>query len=181
MAMDDLRRRITVLFQRPLTYHDTASNNIAFGDIAANPNQLLISTAAVSAGADTIIDRLPEGYDTLLGKWFGYAELSIGEWQRLALARAFIRQADFVILDEPTSSMDSWAEAAWLGRFRNLVAGRTALIITHRFTSAMQADIIHVMDQGQIVESGSHDDLVALGGRYASSWQQQMRDGCRSE
>ena len=159
----------------------TASNNIAFGDIAANPNQLLISTAAVSAGADTIIDRLPEGYDTLLGKWFGYAELSIGEWQRLALARAFIRQADFVILDEPTSSMDSWAEAAWLGRFRNLVAGRTALIITHRFTSAMQADIIHVMDQGQIVESGSHNDLVALGGRYACSWKQQMRDGCRSE
>jgi len=83
-----------------------------------------------------------------------------------------------VILDEPTSAMDSWAEAAWMNRFRDLVADRTALIITHRFTTAMQADIIHVMDQGRIVESGTHDELVNLGGRYAISWKQQMREGC---
>jgi len=115
-----------------------------------------------------------------LGKWFGGAELSGGEWQRLALARAFLRQADLIILDEPTSFMDSWAEADWLARFRKLVAGRTALIITHRFTTAMQADAIHVMKQGRIIESGSHEELLAAGGMYALSWQQQMR-GRRSE
>jgi len=112
----------------------------------------------------------------VLGRWFGYTELSVGEWQRLALARAFIRQADLVILDEPTSAMDSWAEAAWMARFRELVAGRTALIITHRFTTAMQADIIHVMHEGRVVESGTHAELVALGGRYAASWRSQMRE-----
>jgi ATP-binding cassette subfamily B protein len=111
----------------------------------------------------------------VLGKWFGGAELSGGEWQRLALARAFLRQAEMIILDEPTSSMDSWAEADWLSRFRKLVAGRTALIITHRFTTAMQADIIHVMDRGKIIESGDHDQLLAAGGRYATSWTRQMR------
>ena len=176
LAQADLRRRIAVLFQQPIPYHETAADNIAFGDLAAQPSRQQIEAAAHSAAADTIIGRLPNGYDTVLGRWFGYTELSVGEWQRLALARAFVRQADLVILDEPTSAMDSWAEAAWMGRFRELVAGRTALIITHRFTTAMQADMIHVMDAGRIVESGSHDELVALGGRYAQSWHQQMRE-----
>jgi ATP-binding cassette subfamily B protein len=112
----------------------------------------------------------------VLSRWFGHTELSVGEWQRLALARAFIRQAALVILDEPTSAMDSWAEAAWMGRFRELVAGRTALIITHRFTTAMQADVIHVMHEGRVVESGTHAELVAQGGRYAASWRLQMRE-----
>ena len=102
--------------------------------------------------------------------------MSVGEWQRVALARAFLRQAKFIILDEPTSAMDSWAEADWLSRFRELVAGRTALIITHRFTTAMQADIIHVMDAGKIIESGTHAELLKIGGRYAQSWQQQTRN-----
>jgi ATP-binding cassette subfamily B protein len=176
LAQADLRRRITVLFQQPAPYHETAADNIAFGDLAARPAQAQIEAAARAAAADSIIERLPEGYDTVLGRWFGYTELSVGEWQRLALARAFVRQADLVILDEPTSAMDSWAEAAWMGRFRELVAGRTALIITHRFTTAMQADVIHVMDQGRVVESGTHAELVALGGRYAASWRLQMRE-----
>ncbi len=176
LAQADLRRRITVLFQQPAPYHETAADNIAFGDLAARPEREQIAAAARAAAADEIIGRLPDGYDTVLGRWFGYTELSVGEWQRLALARAFIRRADLVILDEPTSAMDSWAEAAWMGRFRELVAGRTALIITHRFTTAMQADIIHVMDAGRVVESGSHADLVALGGRYAASWRLQMRE-----
>ena len=100
------------------------------------------------------------------------------ERRRLALARAFLRKADFIILDEPTSAMDSWAEADWLSRFRQLVAGRTALIITHRFTTALQADMIHVMDQGRIVESGNHEELLAEKGRYEASWTSQMRQAC---
>jgi len=175
LSLEGLRRRITVLFQEPVRYHDTVFNNIAFGDIDNQPNPAQIEAAARAAGADAPIGRLPQTYFAVLGKWFGGAELSGGEWQRLALARAFLRQAELIILDEPTSSMDSWAEADWLARFRHLVAGRTALIITHRFTTAMQADIIHVMDKGSIIESGSHEELLASGGRYAFSWTQQMR------
>ncbi len=172
----DLRRRITVLFQQPAPYHETAADNIGFGDPAARPSREQIEAAASAAAADEIIRRLPEGYETVLGRWFGYTQLSVGEWQRLALARAFVRKADLVILDEPTSAMDSWAEAAWMSRFRELVAGRTALIVTHRFTTAMQADIIHVMHAGRVVESGTHAELVARGGRYAASWRLQMRE-----
>ena len=177
MRLADLRRRITVLFQQPALYHDSAANNIRFGDLAGQPTDEMIAAAAHAGSAATIIDKLPEGYETILGKWFGYTDLSVGEWQRIALARAFVRQADLVILDEPTSAMDSWAENAWMARFRDLVAGRAALIITHRFTTAMQADIIHVMAAGQVIESGSHAELLALNGRYAHSWRQQVREG----
>lgn len=176
MALDDLRRRITILFQQPQVYHETVADNIAFGDLSAELDRAQIEEAARQAGAASIVAKLPQGYDTMLGKVFGNMELSIGEWQRMALARAFARESDLIILDEPTSAMDSWAEAAWMERFRTLVAGRTALIITHRFTTAMQADVIHVMVDGHIVESGSHDELVAQGGRYADSWRRQMRE-----
>lgn len=174
---DELRRRITVLFQEPVRYHDTVFNNIAFGDIDGRPDPARIETAARAAGADVPILRLPGTYSAVLGRWFGGAELSGGEWRRLALARAFLRQAELIILDEPTSAMDSWAEADWLARFRRLVAGRTALIITHRFTTAMQADVIHVMERGRIIESGSHPELLELNGRYAVSWKRQMSGG----
>ncbi len=176
LRQQDLRRQISVLFQQPMPYHESVAANISFGDIERQPTQGEIETAARGAGADVVIDRLPEGYQTVLGKWFGYTQISIGEWQRLALARAFVRQAALVILDEPTSAMDSWAENDWMGRFRDLVAGRTAVIITHRFTTAMQADIIHVMHEGHIVESGTHAELIRQGGRYAFSWRQQMRE-----
>ena len=175
LSLQVVRQRITVLFQEPVRYHDTVFNNIAFGDIGSNPGMDRIEAAARAAGADAPISRLPKTYEAVLGKWFGGAELSGGEWQRLALARAFLRRAEFIILDEPTSAMDSWAEADWLLRFRRLVAGRTALIITHRFTTALQADVIHVMDRGRIVESGSHEELLASQGRYEASWTRQMR------
>jgi ATP-binding cassette subfamily B protein len=172
----ELHRRITVLFQEPVHYHTTAAENIAMGDIASQPGGERIRTAAQAAGADMPINRLPDGYETVLGKWFGGAELSVGEWQRVALARAFLRNAPIIALDEPTSAMDSWAEADWLGRFRELTEGHTALMITHRFTTAMHADMIHVMENGRITESGTHDELVATGGHYAQSWQAQMRE-----
>ena len=171
-----LRRRIAVLFQDPVHYHASVRENIAFGDLEGLSDPARAWEAARDAGALEPIERLPGGFEALLGKWFGGAELSGGEWQRIALARAFFRQASLVILDEPTSSMDSWAEQDWLGRFRTLTAGRTALMITHRFTTAMYADIIHVLDKGRVIESGTHAELVALGGAYATSWASQMRE-----
>ena len=174
LSLAELRRRITVLFQFPLTYTATAAQNIAMGDLAALPTAAAIEAAARSAGAHEIIARLPEGYATPLGKAFGDGtDLSGGEWQRVALARAFLRQAPVIVLDEPTSFMDSWAEAEWLERLDDLTRGRTVLIITHRFTTAKRADVIHVMQDGQLVESGSHAALVARGGRYAQSWATQ--------
>ncbi len=176
VSLDALRRQITVLFQEPVQYHVTASENIALSDLDAEPDAMAIEAAACAAGADVPISRLPEGYETVLGKWFGGSELSVGEWQRVALARAFLRQSPILVLDEPTSAMDSWAEAAWMERFRTLAAGQTVVMITHRFTTAMRADIIHVMEAGQIVESGSHRELVARNGRYAESWAIQTQD-----
>jgi ATP-binding cassette subfamily B protein len=172
----ELRQGITVLFQEPVRYHTTAAENIAMGDLASNPDSDRIQAAAQAAGAAMPIERLPQGYETVLGKWFGGAELSVGEWQRVALARAFLRNAAIIALDEPTSAMDSWAEADWLGKFRELTEGHTALMITHRFTTAMHADMIHVMENGRITESGTHDQLIAMGGHYAQSWQIQMRE-----
>jgi ATP-binding cassette subfamily B protein len=170
-----LRRLITVLFQQPVHYSATVAENVALGGLA-EPSREEVEEAGRAAGADEPVARLPKGYDTLLGKWFaGGTELSVGEWQRLALARAFLRRAPILLLDEPTSAMDSWAEADWHERFRRLAAGRTVLIITHRFTTAMRADVIHVMAEGRVAESGSHQELLARGGLYARSWAAQMR------
>lgn len=174
LAQAELWRMLTVLFQEPVHYQATARENIALGDVSNAPSHIAITAAARAAGAETPIGKLPDGYETMLSKKFGGAELSVGEWQRVALARAFLRQAPIIILDEPTSAMDSWSESDWIARFRSLAAGRTALIITHRLTMARQADVIHVMAEGQIVESGSHDELLALHRRYAQSWRQQM-------
>lgn len=174
-AVEEWRRQITVLFQYPVLYHATARENIALGDTTRAPDSAQIEAAAHSAGAQKIIKRLANGYDTMLGKRLANGtDLSGGEWQRLALARAFFRQAPILVLDEPTSAMDSWAELEWLASLRSLAKGRTTILITHRFTTARRADVIYVMDNGSIVESGSHEDLLAQGGFYAQSWQAQI-------
>ena len=142
--------------------------NISYGDLKLEPSDAEIQTALRAAGAEELVARLPQQEQTLLGRWFaGGTELSVGEWQRIALARAFLRRAPIIILDEPTSALDPWAETDWLERFRELARGRTSIIITHRFTTAMHADVIHVMDRGRIVESGSHDQLLEQCGLYA--------------
>jgi ATP-binding cassette subfamily B protein len=159
-------------------YSATAYENIALGDLSTITGPAEVEAAARGAGANAFIERLPAGYDTALGRWFpDGTDLSGGEWQRMAMARALVRQAPIVLLDEPTSFMDSWDEADWFERFRAFAEGRSAIIITHRFTIAMRAQMIHVMDQGQIVESGTHRELLARGGLYAQSWTAQMQEG----
>jgi len=173
--LEDLRGKITIMFQEPVQLYSTAQENISFGDLKINPDETEIRKAADAAGLGPIIEKLPQEFDTLLGKFFeGGTDLSVGEWQRIALARAFFRNAPIILLDEPTSAMDPWAEVDWLRRFRTLAKNRTAIIITHRFTTAAFADVIHVMDEGHIVESGQHEQLISGGGRYAKSWIDQM-------
>jgi ATP-binding cassette subfamily B protein len=122
-----------------------------------------------------VLARLPAGGDTQLGVLFGHGvELSAGEWRRMALARAFLRRSPVLILDEPTSDMDPWAEADWLDRFVKLARGRTVIVVTHRLATALRADVIHVIVGGKVVESGSHTELLKRGGRYADAWRSRQ-------
>ena len=178
LSLEQLRRMITLLFQFPINYQATAAQSIAMGDLEAKPGQSEIEAAARSAGAHELITRLPDGYETQLGRTFADGvELSGGEWHRIATARAYLRRSPIILLDEPTSMMDSWTEADWFARFRELAQGHTAVVITHRFSIAMRADVIHVMQDGSIIESGSHQELVGRGGLYAQSWLAQMQAG----
>ncbi|MGE3169133.1 MAG: ABC transporter ATP-binding protein [Pyrinomonadaceae bacterium] len=171
----ELRQNLSVLFQFPLQFHETAAQNIELGDTGKDPDVERRLAAAEKAGIADFIGALPDGYETLLGKWFvDGVELSGGEWQKIALARAYFRRAPIVILDEPTSFMDPWSEVDWFDRFRSMISGQTGIVITHRFTIAMRADIIHVIDGGEIVESGTHQELLKLNGLYATSWKAQM-------
>ena len=164
-----IHKNMTVLFQDFVKYHASAKENIGLGN-TENSNFGTIKEAAFKSGADISINKLPDKYDNMLGRWFAGAELSGGEWQRVALARAFFRQSELIVLDEPTSAMDSWAESDWLERFKNLVKNKTSIIITHRFTTAMQADIIYVVDKGIVIEKGNHNELMDINGEYAKSW-----------
>jgi len=174
-SLAGLRRMMAVLFQHPVHYHATVTENIGLSH-PSQPDAASIRAAARVAGAEEMIEQLPQGYDTSLGKWFDDGtELSGGQWQRLALARACWRQAPIILLDEPTSAMDPWSEADWMARFRAYAAGRTAILITHRITTAMRADTIHVMRHGRIVESGSHRELSAHGALYSQAWAAQAQ------
>ena len=182
MSIEQLWRMITVLFQFPLRYFATATDNIALGDMRAKRELERIRQAARAAGIHETIMDLPDRYQTELGKWFSRGkDLSGGEWQRLAMARAFFREAPIIALDEPTSRMDSWAEVQWYDRFRTLAQGRVAVIITHHFTIAKRADVIYVMQKGRIVESGSHEALLEKGGLYRQSWTAQIQDNAAHE
>jgi ATP-binding cassette subfamily B protein len=172
-SIEELRSRVSVLFQAPVRFNSTAAENIQFGDLKCSHEESVHQVAAL-AGAEDLITRLPNGFQTNLGKQFSEGiELSTGEWQRIAMARSFLRDAPIMLLDEPTSAMDPWAEITWADKFRRFAQGRTSVVVTHRFTTAMFSDIIHVMDKGGIVESGTHDDLLALDGLYAEGWASQ--------
>jgi ATP-binding cassette subfamily B protein len=123
-----------------------------------------------------VVRRLRRGYDTILGKWFEDGEeLSIGEWQKIALARAFMRDAQIIVLDEPTSALDAEAEYEVFRRFRSLAQGRTTILISHRMSTVRLADCIYVLDDGRIVESGTHEQLAGANGRYGRLFESQAR------
>jgi ATP-binding cassette subfamily B protein len=145
-----------------------AGENIGIGRVEEMENHPLLEEAAGKSGADEVIAHLEEGYDAVLGRWFEKGvDLSGGEWQKIALARAFMRNAPVLILDEPTSALDAQAEYDIFQRFRNLAAERTVIFISHRFSTVRLADRIFVIEQGRMIESGSHRELLDLNGRYA--------------
>ncbi|MBS7563831.1 ABC transporter ATP-binding protein [Mucilaginibacter sp. Bleaf8] len=164
----DLRKNVGVIFQDFLRYQMTFSQNIAAGNIDEMENDTLIRSSAQLSLADQLVSRLPNGYHQMLGKRFaGGVELSGGEWQKVAIARAYMRQAQLVILDEPTSALDARAEYEVFERFTELTRGRTAVLISHRFSTVRMADRILVLEKGEALEVGSHAELLASGGRYA--------------
>jgi ATP-binding cassette subfamily B protein len=170
----ELRRQVSVIFQDYAHYHLTARENIWLGNTALASTDDKVMQAARDAGADALIDKLPHGYDTRLGQWFDDGqELSIGEWQKIALARAFIRDAQILVLDEPTSALDANAEHQDFQKFRALAAGRTTILISHRFSTVRMADCIYVLAGGKITEAGSHDALMRRGGEYARMFELQ--------
>lgn len=173
-SMEDLHREIGVIFQDFMRYEMSARQNIAVGCMHGEPLNGRIELAARKSLADATIRRLPRGYDQLLGRRFeGGVDLSGGEWQKVALARAYLRDAQLLILDEPTAALDAPSEYEVFQRFAELTEGKMALLISHRFSTVRMADRIIVLDGGRIVENGSHADLMALGGRYSSMFELQ--------
>lgn len=174
--IENLRREITMIFQDFIQYPLTARENIWIGDVTLDPRGYRIEVAAQQAGAEVSIKRLSLGFETMLGKRFDKGEeLSIGEWQKLALARAFLRDAQLIILDEPTSAMSARAEYELFQSFRDLLNGRSALLISHRFSTVRMADQIYVLEEGRVVEQGDHDYLMRAEDRYARMYEMQAQ------
>ena len=174
--VDELRRHMSVIFQDFAQYQLTARENIRVGNVDLAGDDPAIEAAARDAGADPVIQGLRHGYDTMLGKWFEEGEeLSVGEWQKVALARAFVRDAQILVFDEPTSALDPETEWRVFQHIKELARGRAVVLISHRFSTVRTADRIHILDGGRIVESGDHDELMALQGRYAHMYEVQAR------
>ncbi|MBW4674888.1 MAG: ABC transporter ATP-binding protein/permease [Desmonostoc geniculatum HA4340-LM1] len=167
--VDVLRRRIGVIFQNFVRYQFTVGENIGVGDVEHLENKNLWQTAAQKGMAQSFIDQLPQSFQTQLGRWFkGGQELSGGQWQKIALSRAFMRsQADILVLDEPTSAIDAQAEFEIFNHFRAITHNQMVLLISHRFSTVRMADKILVIENGEVIEQGTHEELLQLGGRYA--------------
>jgi ATP-binding cassette, subfamily B, bacterial len=171
-----VRAQVGVVFQDFVQYQLTARENVGLGRPEFGDDLDRVIAAARRAGAHEHLAALPDGYDTTLGKeFFGGYDLSGGQWQRVALARLFFRDAALLILDEPTASLDARSEHQVFERVQELARGRSVLLISHRFSTVKSADRIYVLDRGHIIEQGSHDDLIALGGRYAELFELQAR------
>jgi len=173
-SLEDLYREVGVIFQDFMRYEMTARENIAVGRIELLDNLELLRQSAQKSMASDVVGKLPSGYDQMLGRRFdGGVDLSGGEWQKVALARAYLRDAQVLILDEPTSALDARSEYEVFQRFAELTAGKMALFISHRFSTVRMADRIIVLEKGRIAEDGDHDSLTHLGGRYAEMFELQ--------
>jgi ATP-binding cassette subfamily B protein len=172
--LDGLRDAVGVIFQDYVKYHLTATENIAVGRIEERFNETRIKEAAHRSLADTVIEKLPDGYQQMIGRWFKQGtNLSGGEWQKIAIARAYMRDAQLLILDEPTAALDARAEHEVFRRFVELTHDKCAVLISHRFSTVRMADRIVVLHEGKLLEHGTHEELLASGGQYSELFQMQ--------